>query len=105
VHSRAAVTRDNVGFARPSRATTVAVARRISARPPALVYRHDGQFTRAVVVRILALGAASEIGRTAARVLAGDDRVTRLVVADRDARAATRVARLWASKQSRWPWM
>jgi saccharopine dehydrogenase-like NADP-dependent oxidoreductase len=63
------------------------------ARQPALVYRHDGQFTWAVVVRILALGAAGEIGRTAARVLAGDDRVTRLIVADRDARAATRVAR------------
>jgi len=81
-----------------------AVAVRISAIAlgvaplPALVYRHDGQFTRAVVVRILALGAAGEIGRTAARVLAGDDRITQLVVADRNARAATRVARALGAK-------
>ena len=82
----------------------VAVAVRISAvalgvaPPPALVYRHDDQFTRAVIVRILALGAAGEIGRTAARVLVGDDRITQLVVADRDARAATRVARSLGAK-------
>jgi saccharopine dehydrogenase-like NADP-dependent oxidoreductase len=49
-------------------------------------------------VRILALGGAGEIGRTAARVLAGDDRVTRLVVADRDASAATQVARALGAK-------
>jgi hypothetical protein len=100
----ATATRDNVGFARPSRATTVAVARRISAicfwrcSATLLGLMYDGQFTRAVVVRILALGAAGEIGRTAARVLAGDDRVARLVVADRNATETTRVARALGAK-------
>ncbi|NKX89059.1 saccharopine dehydrogenase family protein [Nocardia coubleae] len=43
-------------------------------------------------MRVLALGGAGEMGRVAARVLRGDDRVTALTVADRDERAARKVA-------------
>ncbi|MBT2423773.1 saccharopine dehydrogenase NADP-binding domain-containing protein [Streptomyces sp. ISL-22] len=43
-------------------------------------------------MRILALGAGGEMGATAAAVLAADDTVTELVVADRDHRGAAAVA-------------
>ncbi|MGY2093280.1 saccharopine dehydrogenase family protein [Nocardia gipuzkoensis] len=43
-------------------------------------------------MRILALGGAGEMGRVAARVLVGDDRVERVVVTDLDARRAMAAA-------------
>lgn len=43
-------------------------------------------------MKVMALGAGGEMGETAARVLAADDAVTEIVIADRDIRSAEAVA-------------